>query len=290
MSKIVPYNFEGANIRALEIDGEPYFVGKDVAEALGYTNPSKAIGDHCKGVAKRYPLQTGGGTQEVRVLSEPDMLRLIVNSTLPAAERFERWVFEDVLPSIRKTGSYSAPQAAAPRASLAYREAAAITRDHLKVCKLLGVDEGMAKVITAKQVRIATGLDFTPLLTTVTATQTPHKTIKELAALIGGGATSEFVNRALEQLGFQVKEHWTNRKGQPRSKWSLTDAGKKYGALAPYQAEQNEHSGFRAVWLESVLDFVRPLVEIAIAERANAKPTRSKATPVSPPAPQAELL
>lgn len=108
MSNITPYNFDGANIRVLEIGGEPWFAGKDVAEALGYSNASDAISTHCKGVAKRYPLQTSGGMQEVRVINEPDMLRLIVNSTLPAAERFERWVFEDVLPQIRKTGSYGA--------------------------------------------------------------------------------------------------------------------------------------------------------------------------------------
>ncbi|MGJ7529174.1 BRO-N domain-containing protein [Variovorax sp. GB1P17] len=83
-----PYNVEGTSIRALEIDGEPYFVGKDVAATLGYVNVSDAIATHCKGVAKRYPLQTGGGVQDGRVISEPDMLRLIVNSSLPAAERF----------------------------------------------------------------------------------------------------------------------------------------------------------------------------------------------------------
>jgi anti-repressor protein len=94
MSNIVPYNFDGISIRAMEIDGEPYFVGNDVAEALGYVNASDAITTHCKGVAKRYPLQTAGGKQEVRVISETDMLRLIVSSALPAADRFECSVFE----------------------------------------------------------------------------------------------------------------------------------------------------------------------------------------------------
>ncbi|ARU06123.1 hypothetical protein CCO03_16885 [Comamonas serinivorans] len=111
MSNIVPYSFDGTNIRVLEIDGEPWFVGRDVADALGYADPTTAIRSHCRGVQKLHPLQTAGGRQEVRVLSEPDVLRLIVNSTLPTAERFERWVFEDVLPSIRKTGSYTASKA-----------------------------------------------------------------------------------------------------------------------------------------------------------------------------------
>lgn len=83
--------------------GEPLFVGKDVCAVLGYNNHNKAMQDHCKGVTVRYPLQTAGGVQELRVLTEPDVLRLIVSSTLPEAERFDKWVFEEVLPSIRKT-------------------------------------------------------------------------------------------------------------------------------------------------------------------------------------------
>lgn len=163
------------------------------------------------------------------------------------------------------------------RASERYREAAVITREQLKICKLLGVDEGMAKVITAKEVRNVTGLDFTPLLTNVTATNNPRLTIPELAKHLDG-ATSEMVNTALEELGFQIKERWTSR-GKPRSKWVLTEAGKQYGALAPYQAEGNEHTGMRPVWFESVLELVQPLVEIAIAHRAAAKGgKRSKKT------------
>lgn len=114
MSSITPFKFQDSvEVRTVTDDGgEVLFVGKDVCDALGYTNASKAIGDHCKGVTIRYPLQTAGGVQEARVLTEADVLRLIVNSKLPAAEAFERWVFEEVLPSIRKTGSYTAPAAA----------------------------------------------------------------------------------------------------------------------------------------------------------------------------------
>lgn len=118
MSNIVPFNFEASAIRIVQIDGEPWFVGKDVAEALGYTNPAKAMGDHCRGVTKRYPLLTAGGMQEIRILSEPDVLRLIMGSSLPAAERFERWVFEEVLPTLRRTGSYGAAPPADPMAVL----------------------------------------------------------------------------------------------------------------------------------------------------------------------------
>lgn len=87
--------------------GEPLFVGKDVCEALGYANPNKAMGDHCKGITIRYPLMTAGGMQNVRVLIEPDVMRLVVSCTLPEGRRFEAWVFEEVLPPIRKTGAYA---------------------------------------------------------------------------------------------------------------------------------------------------------------------------------------
>jgi prophage antirepressor-like protein len=99
--------FEGSQIRSVVIDGEPGFVGKDVCERLGYTNPNKAMKDHCKGVTKRYPLQTAGGIQQARILFMPDVLRLITGSALPDAERMERWMFEEVLPAVIKTGSYT---------------------------------------------------------------------------------------------------------------------------------------------------------------------------------------
>lgn len=94
-------------IRTILQDGNILFCGKDVAEALGYTNTKDALSKHCKGVAFRYPLQTPGGTQEARFITEGDVYRLITHSRLPAAEQFERWVFDEVLPSIRKTGSYT---------------------------------------------------------------------------------------------------------------------------------------------------------------------------------------
>jgi len=106
MSSIIPFEFEGEAVRTVVVGGDPWFVGKDVAERLGYADPTNAMKQHCKGVVKRHPLQTAGGMQEIRILSEPDVLRLIIGSKLPAAERFERWVFEEVLPAIRRDGGY----------------------------------------------------------------------------------------------------------------------------------------------------------------------------------------
>lgn len=93
-------------LRTYEEDGQVLFCGKDVAASLGYKNTNDAMKKHCKGVAKRYPLQTAGGIQEFVFITEPDLYRLIIHSKLPTAEKFERWVFEEVLPAIRRTGGY----------------------------------------------------------------------------------------------------------------------------------------------------------------------------------------
>lgn len=104
---VIPFCFGTREVRTLKLDGEPWFVGKDIAELLGYTDTINALKQHCKGVVKRHPLATAGGVQDMRVIPEPDVWRLIVGSQLPEAERIERWIFEDVLPTIRRAGTYA---------------------------------------------------------------------------------------------------------------------------------------------------------------------------------------
>lgn len=99
---------EFGEIRTIEIDGKPYFVGTDVAKALGYNNPRDAVSRHCKGVVKR-DTPTSSGIQSMSYINEGDLYRLIMKSKLPSAEKFESWVMDEVLPTIRKTGSYQKP-------------------------------------------------------------------------------------------------------------------------------------------------------------------------------------
>lgn len=100
--------FDSRDVRVvIDETGDPLFVGKDVTELLGYADGVNAMKQHCRGVVKRHPIADGlGRLQETRVLGEADVLRLIVSSKLPAAERFERWVFEEALPAIRKLNGY----------------------------------------------------------------------------------------------------------------------------------------------------------------------------------------
>lgn len=97
-------------VRTITEDGVTLFCGKDVAAALGYSDPKKAIARHCKGGTKR-PLPTNGGEQEAVFIPEGDIYRLAARSELPGADAFERWIFDDVLPTIRRTGSYASQDA-----------------------------------------------------------------------------------------------------------------------------------------------------------------------------------
>ena len=96
---------EFGKVRTVQINGEPYFVGKDIAEALGYSNYRDAISRHCKGVVK-HDTPTESGIQEMSFIPESDVYRLIFRSKLPSAEKFETWVVGEVLPAIRKHGAY----------------------------------------------------------------------------------------------------------------------------------------------------------------------------------------
>ena len=101
-------NEEFGSVRTLSMDGDPWFVGKDVATALGYAKPTDAVRKHVdsedRGVSKT---ETPSGEQDVVIINESGLYSLILSSKLPKAKAFKRWVTSEVLPTLRKTGSYS---------------------------------------------------------------------------------------------------------------------------------------------------------------------------------------
>lgn len=113
MNKLMIFNNpEFGEIRTIEEDGKVLFCGSDVAKALGYAKPQNAIDRHCKGALKRgipHP-QSPDKTIEMNFIPEGDIYRLAAKSELPGAERFESWIFDEVLPSIRKHGAYLTPE------------------------------------------------------------------------------------------------------------------------------------------------------------------------------------
>lgn len=107
MNNLQNFNFRGNDVRVVMVENEPYFVGNDAATAIGYSNTQKAIRDHVK---EKYKLTErivlAGQNREVVVISEPGLYQLAGQSKLPSAEPFQDWVYEEVLPSIRKHGAY----------------------------------------------------------------------------------------------------------------------------------------------------------------------------------------
>lgn len=125
---------EFGQIRMAEIDNKPYFVGKDIAKSLGYKNTNDAILRHCKGVVKHEGFKING--IKVALITEGDVYRLIVGSNLPNAEKFESWVFDEVLPSIRETGKYQLQQDVITELTGTIGDLKGTIKEYKKLCKI----------------------------------------------------------------------------------------------------------------------------------------------------------
>ena len=127
MADITPFNFGAHAVRVITRNNQPWFVANDVCQALGYTNPRKAVADHLdddeKGVTSS---DTLGGKQQLTIISESGLYALILRSRKPEARKFAKWVTSEVLPTIRKTGSYQSDNQS-QRTALAHQLASQAT-------------------------------------------------------------------------------------------------------------------------------------------------------------------
>lgn len=150
--------FENAlfgEVRTIESNGKTLFCGTDIAKALGYANPSRTVNTHCKGSTKMVT-PTNGGIQKLLFIPEGDVYRLIARSNLPEAEKFERWIFDEVIPTIRAHGGYLTPDKIA--------EALADPDTIIQLATTLKIERERRKQLEAvnEQQRQALA-DFTPL-------------------------------------------------------------------------------------------------------------------------------
>ncbi|HDI7392758.1 TPA: BRO family protein [Staphylococcus aureus] len=110
MQELQTFNFEELPVRTLEVDGEPYFIGKDVADILGYANGRDALSKHVDAEDKlTSQIATAGQNRNVTIINESGLYSLIFSSKLENAKRFKRWVTSEVLPTLRRTGAYQVP-------------------------------------------------------------------------------------------------------------------------------------------------------------------------------------
>lgn len=147
---LVTFVFDTQEIRTIIIDGEPWFVAKDVCDVLGYQNPSKAISDHLdedeySNVSLGY---SGPGNPNVNIISESGLYTLIIRSNKAQAKPFRRWVTSEVLPAIRKTGRYVHPRSVPPlRSSREERVDMAFTREGERVLRELRIGMGAVRCL-----------------------------------------------------------------------------------------------------------------------------------------------
>lgn len=146
MADIQVFNHpEFGSIRTLDDGGRTLFCGADIAKALGYSNPRKALTDHCKGVTKCYS-PTNSGEQEMNFIPESDLYRLVFSSKLPSAEKFTDWVTTEVLPSIRKNGHYMTPAA--------LREAILNPDTVIQLCQQIKAEREKSARLTAENAKL----------------------------------------------------------------------------------------------------------------------------------------
>jgi prophage antirepressor-like protein len=246
MSNITPFNFDSHQVRVVTDEhGEPWFVAADVASALTISRTDDAISrldDDEKGADT---IRTPGGDQQMTVINESGLYSLILTSRKPEAKRFKKWVTSEVLPSIRKTGSYTTTTKAAP---------VAIGPEQDKMNALLalgsavsawpGVKPGIAQAATLTMIAEQTGINTDHLRRALPPAS--HPICSHNATAIGEamGVSAREANLRLERAGYQSHNE--------RKEWELTNDGKAWGEALPFSTRG--HSGYQILWNPAVVD------------------------------------
>lgn len=224
-----PFSFHGLLVRVIDDGtGEPWFIAKDVAEALGYANTSKAINAHCKAVNTCHT-EMGGQVRAVQIIPERDLYRLVMKSKLPAAEQFEEWVVGQVLPSIRKTGAFSVQ----PTNNSKLVGELAILECFDRLLK----PAPSSKMMMLAKIAANNGLEssFLPgyaIDAAPDATGGSSMPTKAITALIkdhGIASTAAAFNRILGKHGYLKQLQRKNSKQVMVDFWCVTDKGMTYG-------------------------------------------------------------
>lgn len=255
MNIIIPLSFEGFSIRLLDLEGSPWFVAMEVAVVLDYSDAfemTKRLDDD-----EKQNLQIAGfGPRGVTVISESGLYSAILSSRKPEAAKFKKWVTAEVLPSIRKTGSYTAPKAAPSPVRLAY-DAAKAFPPLFRVARLLGCDKNAAAIAANQavmgltQVNLMQSLGHTHL--EAENQESRYYTPTEIGREIGTSARG--VNLLLAEAGMQFKRG---------DVWEVTEAGKAFAKI--YDTGKKHGSGVpitQIKWSMTVLPLLGPEKEAA---------------------------
>jgi len=246
MNQIVAFDFESHDVRVvIGQDGEPRFVAADLLSTLNLDRKAlERLDDDEKGVSS---IHTPGGQQEMTVVNESGLFNLVLGSRKPEAKRFKRWVTHEVLPSIRKTGSYAVPGAIAALPAPTQDRVTALLMIGEAVAKVPGVKHGIAMAATLTCIQENTGLSVETMRRALPACNDPLAAVNPTKLGEQIGLSARAVNLRLSALGFQSRND--------RDEWELTDAGQSWGEALPYS--RNGHSGYQILWRPEVADLLK---------------------------------
>lgn len=258
LGQLIDQVFEGHAIRAQQDEcGDVWFCAKDVCDAVGLGSAHKVAGRLDGDERTNFPVvDTAGRTQEMLHVSEPGLYALLGRSSKPAAKRFDRWVRHEVLPAIRRTGTYqppalkSEPAALMLPASAPANDAAAFQVAHM-LLRLAGVSEGMAAATVLADAEAHYGVALLGTRKALPVLEKPRADLNAtaLGALVGLSAVT--TNKRLQAAGLQTR----NAQGE----WALTEAGKAHGEAREYVRDINgsRHSGMQVLWFASAAEVIR---------------------------------
>ncbi|WIM04467.1 MAG: BRO family protein [Candidatus Nitricoxidivorans perseverans] len=246
MNQIVAFDFESHDVRVvLGQDGEPMFVAADLLSTLNLDRKAlERLDDDEKGVSS---IHTHGGQQEMTVVNESGLFNLVLGSRKPEAKRFKRWVTHEVLPSVRKTGSYAVPGSVAALPAPTQDRVTAILMIGEAVAKVPGVKQGIAMAATLTCIQENTGLSVETMRLALPACNDPLAAVNPTKLGEQIGLSARAVNLRLAGLGFQNRND--------RDEWELTDTGQAWGEALPYS--RNGHSGYQILWRPEVADLLK---------------------------------
>jgi len=243
------YEFESQSVRVVADDtGAPWFNAKDVCNVLGFGNARQALDSHVDAEdVQKLDTLTPGGRQRQNHINESGLYALILGSTKPEAKRFKRWVTTEVLPAIRRTGSYSATSAMAALPMPIQDKVSALLLIGERVATVPGVRSGIAMAATLTAIHENTGITLEALRKALPAANEPISALNptQLGERLGWSARA--VNSRLRDQGLQFRNE--------RDEWQLTEAGCAYGEAHPYS--RNGHSGYQILWRAEVADLLK---------------------------------
>jgi prophage antirepressor-like protein len=245
---IVAFNFESSKVRVtMGENGEPMFVAADVCQALtidNHRNVLARLDDDEKGVQS---MDTPGGRQELATVNESGLYSLILTSRKPEAKRFKRWVTHEVLPSIRRTGSYLSAASVVPLTTLTQDRVSAILSIGEAITRVPGVKPGIAMAATLTVIYENTGLSVESLRKVLPPANDPICSLNPTQLGERVGMSARAINTRLQSLGYQFKND--------RDEWELTESGNRWAEALPFS--RNGHSGYQILWNPEVSDVIR---------------------------------